>query len=187
MANTLGITTPEQTFWKTNRLRFYTPHTHTHYLLYSTLFYVFSSVSHHLHSLSSSLLRFVKLYGVELLTRACSRYFVGAFFCEYSLGCLIWWWWWWWCTVIVVMLRPENLFQVLWVDDLEWKHIQHDIVGFVEVLKTEVKNMIRLLFLQKEVISIKFTHMRQILWSSPHRFPMVDSFYVVMINWSMIK
>lgn len=80
------------------------------------------------------------------------------------------------------MLRPENLFQVLWVDDLEWKHIQQDIVGFVEVLKTEVKNMIRLLFLQKEVISIKFTHMRQILWSSPHRFPMVDSFYVVMIN-----
>lgn len=79
MANTLGITTPEQTFWKTNRLRFYTPHTHTHYLLYSTLFYVFSSVSHHLHSLSSSLLRFVKLYGVELLTQACSRYFVGAF------------------------------------------------------------------------------------------------------------
>lgn len=80
------------------------------------------------------------------------------------------------------MLRPENLFQVLWVDDLELKHIQQDIVGFVEVLKTEVKNMIRLLFLQKEVISIKFTHMRQILWSSPHRFPMVDSFYVVMIN-----
>lgn len=80
------------------------------------------------------------------------------------------------------MLRPENLFQVLWVDDLELKHIQQDIVGFVEVLKTEVKNMIRLLFLQKEVNSIKCTHMRQILWSSPHRFPMVDSFYVVMIN-----
>lgn len=28
------------------------------------------------------------------------------------------------------MLRPENLFQVLWVDDLELKHIQQDIVGF---------------------------------------------------------
>lgn len=43
MANTLGITTPEQTFWKTNRLRFYTPHTHTlSSLLYALLCIQFS-------------------------------------------------------------------------------------------------------------------------------------------------
>lgn len=57
----------------------FTPHTYKH-TLYFTLFHVFSSVSQHLHALSSSLLRFVKLYGVELLTQACSRYFVGASF-----------------------------------------------------------------------------------------------------------